>query len=90
MSEANAIYKCTWRNKISPTWKYAYESPLLIFGKNPTFHTNGNFTILEVTKGVDLSVDHLKFRGPEKFSILNRGEVKGPAGEGIFIKVRDD
>ena len=91
MSEANAIYiNAPGVIKISSTLTYASESPLLIFGKNQTIHANGNFTILEVTNGADLSVDHLKFRGPEKFSIFNRGDVNGPAGKGIFLKVRGD
>jgi len=72
--------------KIDSTLSYAGKAPLSIYGKGQTVKTDADTTLLTLSKGADLTVSDLNFRGPGNFSLKHRGK----AGKGIFIDVRDD
>ena len=76
--------------QISSTLEYSSTAPVSIIGSGQTIATTENVTLLAVTQGANLTVRNLHFEGPGGFSILNRGDLNGPAGKGIFVDVRDD
>ena len=88
--EANAIYiQSNGHINIKSPLIYSAQSPLFLFGQNQTIKANEDFTLLTISEGADLSVEHLKFQGPGGFDINNRADLDGNKGKGIFIDVRD-
>ncbi len=75
---------------IESTLEYSATKPVTIIGKGQTIRISVNETVLAITQGANLTVTNLDFEGPGGFSILNRGDLDGPAGKGIFVDVRDD
>ena len=68
---------------INSTLEYSDSKPLTILGSGQTvFGKNSGSTLLEITKGADLTISNLIFTVNESFSITNQG-----GGKGIFVNV---
>jgi hypothetical protein len=76
--------------RIDSTLMWNSTKPLTINGSRQTIVTDANVTLLTVAQGADLTIKNLDFRGPGGWSILNRGDLNGPPGKGIFVDLRDD
>ena len=77
--EANAIYiQSKGTINIKAPLIYSAQSPLFLFGQNQTIKADEDFTLLTISEGADLSVEHLKFQGPGGFSINNNGCALSP------------
>jgi hypothetical protein len=68
---------------IEDTLVYASEGPLNIKGFGQTIIADGDFTLLSITNGADLSISNLSFKGIGGFS----GAAKKGDGKGIFVDV---
>ncbi len=68
---------------IKSTLVYAGEGPLNIKGSGQTIVASGDFTLLSITNGADLSISNLSFQGIGGFS---GADEKGD-GKGIFVDV---
>lgn len=75
---------------VKSTLTYEGKAPLAIYGSGQSIKTDVNTTLLEVSKGADLTLNNLNFQGPGGFSVKNRGDKTGKAGKGIFVKLRGD
>jgi hypothetical protein len=64
---------------------YSGEKPLAIYGTGQTVMATGDFNILEVTEGANLTVVGVNFEGVGGFSIESQG-----TGKGIFVDLRDN
>lgn len=92
VQEANYIYISPQVTTIEilSTLNYDKTRALTIVGSGQTIKAAGNFTLLALTEGADLTASKLNFKGPGNFSITQRGDIGQPAGKGIFIDVRDN
>ncbi|MEL6914070.1 MAG: hypothetical protein AAFP13_06180 [Pseudomonadota bacterium] len=72
------------------TLTYAGTDPLTIVGGGHTITMSANADILAITEGADVTITGLALVGQGGFSIENRGDLDGPAGKGIFLRVPED
>lgn len=66
---------------------YTGIAPVSIIGAGQVLRANGNFTLLSVTSGADLTITGLDLAGPGGFDINHRGNIDTPAGNGILLAV---
>lgn len=76
--------------EIAETLVYDGQSALALIGNGQTVSSAKNVTLLAATQGADLHIVGLTLAGPGGFSVLNRGDLDGPAGKGIFVDIRED
>jgi hypothetical protein len=69
---------------INSTLSYDEVASLKIVGSGQTV-MGGDFTLLAITEGADLTVSDLAFEGPGGYDVDNQG-----GGKGIFVDVPDD
>ena len=69
---------------INSTLSYDEVASLKIVGSGQTV-MGGDFTLLAITEGADLTVSDLSFEGPGGYNVENQG-----GGKGIFVDVPDD
>jgi hypothetical protein len=69
---------------IDNTLIYDDEAALKIVGSGQTV-LGGDFTLLAITEGADLTISDLDFEGPGGYDVENQG-----GGKGIFVDVPDD
>ncbi|MEL7298820.1 MAG: hypothetical protein AAFM92_00415 [Pseudomonadota bacterium] len=72
------------------TLTYSGTDPLTIVGGGNTITMSANADILAITEGADVTITGLALVGPGGFSIENRGDMDGPAGKGLFVRVPED
>ena len=66
------------------TLEYTGTDPLIIRGGGATIQPSGDFTVLEITEGADLTVSNLSIVGIGGFSVENQGAGQG---KGIFVDI---
>ena len=69
---------------IDSTLYYDDAASLKIVGSGQTV-MGGDFTLLAITEGADLTISDLDFEGPGGYNVENQG-----GGKGIFVDVPDD
>jgi hypothetical protein len=66
------------------TLEYTGREPLIIRGGKATIQPSGDFTVLAITEGADLTVSNLSIAGIGGFDVENQGVGQG---KGIFVDV---
>ena len=74
---------------IDSTLNYPAHRPLTIYGSGQTVKATGDFTLLTISEGANLSITGLNFEGIGGFDISNQSSYPQAAGKGIFVDVRD-
>jgi hypothetical protein len=75
---------------IDSTLVYSGDREIRIFGTGQTVKASGDFTLLEIANGANLTVVGLNFEGIGGFDIHNQSTAGSAAGKGIFVDVQDD
>ncbi len=73
--------------EIDETLVYDAEAPLTIIGGGTTIQGTGDFTLLEVMQGANLTIKNLHFQGIGGFDVENQSEGRG---KGVFVDVPKD
>lgn len=68
------------------TLEYTGTEPLTIRGRGATIQPSGDFTVLKITEGADLTVSNLSIIGIGGFSVAPEEQSTG-RGKGIFVDV---
>ncbi|KQI69099.1 hypothetical protein AN189_05795 [Loktanella sp. 3ANDIMAR09] len=73
---------------LDATATYDGAAPLTLIGRGQTLTANGDFTLLAIAQGADVTIHALNFTGPGGFDIANQST--GTPGKGIYVGVPQD